>query len=45
MQFLKAKIQALSEHTGLPDDEEEDVDVEGGIATGKENNTDESDDT
>jgi sodium-dependent phosphate cotransporter len=50
MQFLKAKIQSLSEHTGLPDDEEV-VEAEIDIETPKEgakevedndNNTDES---
>jgi sodium-dependent phosphate cotransporter len=53
MQFLKAKIQALSEHTGLPE-EEEVVDAEDDIEAAKggtvevspknvdDNNTDES---
>jgi sodium-dependent phosphate cotransporter len=29
MKFLKAKVGQLAEHTGLPEDEEEDVEVEG----------------
>jgi sodium-dependent phosphate cotransporter len=41
MQFLKGKIQALSEFTGLPEDDEAVV-VEDNIEAAKENSTDDS---